>query len=145
MERERIVVGIDGLAGSERALRWALSEACWRRCDVEMVYCWAPHPAMATGYVPTMDDISTAGNANLDIVRSHCYDDIEASQAVGVVISRRVLEGDVSRALETESKDAAMLVVGRRGHGELSRRVLGSVSRHLVTHAHCPVVVVPAA
>ena len=146
MERELIVVGVDGSVDSEQALRWALSEACRRGSDVEMAYCWAPsYAALTTGYTFTMEDIATSGNANVDIVRSHCYDDVEASQAAGVVISRRILEGDVGPALESESKDAALLVVGRRGQGGRSRVVLGSVSRHVAAHAQCPVVVVPAA
>jgi nucleotide-binding universal stress UspA family protein len=148
MERERIVVGVDGSAGSEQALRWALSEARWRGADVDAVSCWAPpYAALASGYAPTytIDDISTVGNANVDIVMSHCYDDVAASRAAGVVISKRVLEGDARQTLESESKGATMLVVGRRGHGGLSRLVLGSVSRHVAAHAHCPVVVVPAA
>jgi nucleotide-binding universal stress UspA family protein len=149
MERERIVVGVDGSADSEQALRWALSAARWSGADVEVIYCWAPpYAAMTTGYVLTfltMQDISAEGNEHLDKVMSDCHDEIEASRAAGVVISRQVLEGDAGQTLESESKNAAMLVVGRRGHGAISRLVLGSVSRHVVAHAHCPVVVVSAA
>jgi nucleotide-binding universal stress UspA family protein len=149
MERERIVVGVDGSADSEQAVRWAVSEARRRGADVELIYCWAPpYAALTTGYLLTyltLQDIYTEGNEHLDRVMSDCHDDIEASRAAGVVISRRILEGAAGQTLETESKDATMLVVGRRGNGALSRLVLGSVSQHVVAHAHCPVVVVAAA
>ncbi len=36
---------------------------------------------------------------------------------------------------------AAAIVVGSRGHGGLTRAVLGSVSDYLVRHAPCPVIV----
>lgn len=41
-----------------------------------------------------------------------------------------------------ESKDAQLLVVGRRGQGGFLAQVMGSVSGACAAHAHCPVLVV---
>jgi nucleotide-binding universal stress UspA family protein len=43
------------------------------------------------------------------------------------------------------SSGAQLLVVGSHGHGDLVERLIGSVSHYCVTHARCPVVVVPLA
>jgi len=147
MERERIVVGVDGSPGSQRALAWALDEARRNRADVEVVYCWAaPYSVMDSEYALaylTEDDVSAESKAHLREAMAPCADEIDASRAAGIDVSTVVLDSDIATGLVTESKDAAMLVVGRRSHAGLSRFVLGSVSRQVASHAYCPVVVVP--
>ena len=58
-------------------------------------------------------------------------------------MSGRLLGGAPGPVLERESKRAALVVVGRRGRNSVRRLLVGSVSRHVADHAHCPVVVVP--
>ena len=52
-----------------------------------------------------------------------------------------VVEGHPAPALVDASRGASLLVVGSRGHGEFAGMLLGSVSEHCVTKAHCPVLV----
>ena len=67
-----------------------------------------------------------------------------APEAEGIEVERRVTEGNAAAVLVEASKDADLLVVGSRGLGGFSRLLLGSVSRQCVSHASCPVVVVPS-
>jgi len=52
------------------------------------------------------------------------------------------VEGDAGDALVAESASAELVVVGSHGRSGLKAAILGSVSRHVVDHAACPVVVV---
>jgi nucleotide-binding universal stress UspA family protein len=58
-----------------------------------------------------------------------------------VRVIRAVEEGEPAPTLVRRSEDAALLVVGSRGHGAFVGMLIGSVSEYCVTHADCPVVV----
>ena len=146
-EHDRIVVGVDGSADARAAVRWALGEACQRRADVDLVACWhVPYMADASAYglmYVTPDDMMEGAKEEADRSLGALAPDLEAVQRAGCHVSVRAVEGDAGHVLAIESKGALMLVVGRHGRGALGRLVLGSVGRHVVAHAACPVVVVP--
>ena len=56
----------------------------------------------------------------------------------------KIVEGDADEGLVREAAGADLLVVGSRGRSGIASVLLGSVSRHVVSHAPCPVVVVKA-
>lgn len=55
----------------------------------------------------------------------------------------RTLDGHAARTLLREGDDLELLVLGSRGYGPPGAVLLGSVSRRVVAHARCPVLVVP--
>jgi nucleotide-binding universal stress UspA family protein len=68
----RIVVGVDGSEGSQRALDWACTEAGFRHASVDVVTAWEPPfvaefgavPPAATGTLPSVHE--DAARALLD-------------------------------------------------------------------------------
>jgi nucleotide-binding universal stress UspA family protein len=60
----------------------------------------------------------------------------------GLALETRLVEDDAGAALIDESEHADLVVVGSHGKTGLRAALLGSVSRHVVAHARCPVVVV---
>jgi nucleotide-binding universal stress UspA family protein len=133
-----IVVGVDGSASAARALNWAVRQAelTGDRLDVIITWEWPKSYGWAVPFPEGWDPQADAQRA-LD----------EALQATRqahpeVEIQTDVVEGHAAPVLVEASRGAALLVVGSRGHGEFSGMLLGSVSEHCVTNAHCPVVVV---
>jgi nucleotide-binding universal stress UspA family protein len=146
-ERKRVVVGIDGSPSSVAAVRWALDEATRHDADVEAISCWrTPLATEATGFAIAYLDPACLGAPSaeaLDRTLASVHDAVEAHRRHGLTLTMRVLEGLAGPTLVAESKGALLLVVGRRGESRLSHLFLGSTSRFVVTHAPCPVTVVP--
>lgn len=58
-----------------------------------------------------------------------------------VPVVSELTPGDPRQVLVAGSRRAALLVVGSRHRGRMASSVFGSVSRHLIRHCGCPVVV----
>jgi nucleotide-binding universal stress UspA family protein len=134
----RIVVGIDGSPSSTGALSWAMRQAHLTGAGLEAVTAWEyPVPF---GYVASYgEDFNPDAQARLVLDRA-IEEAVVGSPAIE--IRRVVAEANPARMLVGASKDASLLVVGSRGHGELAGLLLGSVSQYCVGHADCPVVVI---
>ncbi len=136
-ESGRVIVGVDGSASSKAALAWAarfaklsslplVAVATW---DFPASYTWVARP-------PEGDPaIETAGALKATLAEVLGDDP-------GIEVGTEVICGHPAQVLTSLSRFAALLVVGSRGHGEFAGMLLGSVSQHVVAHAHCPVLVV---
>ena len=140
---DRIVVGVDGSAGSSTALRWALKVASETGAAVEAVHAWEFSYAWIDGYAPDVDRWAAQAEEEAHACLDRAIAEVVGSRPCYVDVTRTVVEGSPTRALLDHSKDADLLVVGTRGRGGFTGLLLGSVSQQCVHHAHVPVVVVP--
>ncbi len=142
---EVIVVGVDGSPNGWNALEWAVTEAKLRGATLKVVCCFEdPMTTVGLGTAftagaPIAVDPDLVSDAAQDVV-NEAVRRVDGEVAVET-LARCDRPGDV---LSEESKGAALLVVGSRGHGTVGSILLGSVSNHVVHHSSCPVVVVPA-
>jgi len=137
----RWIVGIDGSDSAANALRWAARHS--KNRDVELVVLRAFH-------VPAGLALLTAkrgfGVDQLGLSATAAHEVDEAIVAIdGLRAESLIVEGHPARKMVEVAADAALLVVGRTGEGDLLHHSLGSVSRYCATHSGAPVVVVPAA
>lgn len=136
-DQARIVVGVDGSAGSRKALAWAAERA---RLD------WKTLVAVKV-WEPVMLGLASSDSDRSRYLWTEAEQELRATlaQVLGqdhdVEVETRVLCGSPGRVLSHAAEDAAMLVVGRRGRHEWAGR-LTSVSGYCARHATCPVVVV---
>lgn len=142
------MVGVDGSDASHDALRWAAEEAKLRSATLVALHAWSFVPAQPIGdpgmlAVPA-GDLAGQLNAENDAAQIGLDQAVEAALGAGseVHLERRLVEGDAGEALVAASKDAVLVVVGSHGRSGFKAALLGSVSRHVVDHAACPVVVV---
>lgn len=143
-----IVVGVDGSDASREALRWAAEEAKLRSAPLVAVHAWSfvpPQPIGDPGMlaVPAGDlpgQLEAERRAAEGVLEEALADALAA--ASGIEVERKLLEGDAAEALVAESESAQLVVVGSHGRSGLRAALLGSVSRHVTSHASCPVVVV---
>jgi nucleotide-binding universal stress UspA family protein len=136
--KQKVVVGVDGSACGQEALRWAQRYVADVGGHLTAVIAWH-HPALTTtggGVAPNTPDperhARTVLTASVERASSEGASDVD----------QIVAQGHPAGVLIDRSQDADLLVVGTRGHGGFAGMLLGSVSTHCVQHARCPVVVV---
>ena len=61
----------------------------------------------------------------------------------GVTVRRHALDGNAAELMAEFSTAVDLVVVGSRGRGGFSGLLLGSTSQGVLSHAACPVMVVP--
>ncbi len=132
----KVIVGFDGSRDSRAAAELAAEEATLRDAELEVIMTWDWPVAYAR--TPMLHESDPVGETRkefeteVDGLREH---------HPAIVITSVFTHGHPVPTLVEASKDADLLVVGSRGHGEFVGMVLGSVSQHCAAQAHCPVLI----
>jgi nucleotide-binding universal stress UspA family protein len=146
-----IVVGVDGSDASRDALRWAADEARLRFARLVAVHAWSfipPQPIGDPGMLAMpAGDLPGQLEAESDAARTALDEAVDEALGAdpGIEVERKLVEGDAGEVLVAESAEAELVVVGSHGRSGFKAALLGSVSRHVVDHSTCPVVVVKSA
>ncbi len=140
-----ILVGIDGSPESDAAIRWAAHEAELRHLPVTLMHVVAP--ALVTWPIETLEfSYQQWQNDNAQYVIEQAQKVVQTAvgDAAPPDVRVRLRHDGVMTELSAASAKASLVVVGSRGVGPLGAAVLGSVSRSLLHHAGCPVVITKA-
>lgn len=144
---DRIVVGVDGSAPSDAAIRWAARETTMRHTSLTLLYVMPPVlPVWGYGYslAPLPPDFGEMQQEEGQRVLEAARGVAEAAVAPAEHLrwTTELVAASPVPTLVDVTKDAQMIVVGSRGQGAWRRGLFGSVSTGLIHHAHCPVAVI---
>ncbi|WP_431981982.1 universal stress protein [Streptomyces qinglanensis] len=135
-----VVVGVDGSPSSLEAVDVAAREARLRGGALHVVHAFV-WPTMKVPLGPSTMGPPEGGLRNL----AHRTAEEAAARAKSsqptVEVSHAVIAGEPLSVLATESRGAALVVVGDRGLGGFTGLLVGSVAVYLTAHAECPVLV----
>lgn len=143
----KILLATDGSAEAERAARTSATISERLDSELHLVYV-APMPDPYAWPERTVLDPDLTGEIR-ELAEREGREALEAEmeklEGIGVEIAGshvRVGNPDAEIVQLAEKLDAGLVVVGSRGLGPIRRTVMGSVSGSVVSHAHCPVMVV---
>jgi nucleotide-binding universal stress UspA family protein len=140
MAIKRIIVGVDGSAGSAKALSLTAELAAATGAEVVAVHAFEPL-ALVGKIEPPLDFVKIKHETE-EILRTEWCAPLAGAD---VPFRTVVVEEDPVHALVDTAKAEGgdLIVVGTRGLGSVRGAVLGSVANKLPHKAHVPVVIVP--
>ena len=143
--QQLVVVGVDGSAESVAALAWAARYAGATGARVRAILAWH-YPGAVGG--PPMEVAPDSVHHQTEEQEKQALSDAVSKVYGGPTpdgVEATLGYGHAAQVLVEASKEADLLVVGRRGHRAFAGMLVGSVSLHCVVSAACPVVVVRVA
>ena len=132
----KVVVGFDDSEHAIRALSMAAQEADRRGAELEILCGWPWEPEMSPAAAEDPDA--------LDRARRHLEEAADRVRAAfaRVPVTPTLTADPASEVLLRHGGQAALTVVGTRGHGGFVGLLLGSVSLRLAAHTTSPLLVV---
>ena len=136
------VVGIDNSPLSAPALEFAFDFASRHGLRLLAVHAWdiSTHDVLGTTATMPVPNLQELG-ADEERMASEALAGFRGSYP-DVDVEEHLIKGNTAKAIVEAGKNAALIVVGSRGRGELAGAVLGSVSQSVLHKAKIPVAVV---
>lgn len=136
--RGSVIVGVDGSEHARNAASWAAGEAVLRGRSLTLANALYLHEGASIPPPPEHLVQQWRQEAHVMVQR-----EAERLKALFPDLQIGMISSDIPPApfLADLSERGELLVTGTRGHGGFAGMLVGSVSRKLAAHAHCPLIV----
>ncbi len=141
---ERVVVGISGSLGNLAALHAAVGQAQRSGAQLVAVLAWSPAGGELTYRRSPCAPLLEQWRQQAEDTLLNAFADAFGGPPPGVAMRSIIARGFAGSILvEEASQPGDLLVVGAGRRGRIARLRRGSVKRHCLAHARCPVLTVP--
>jgi len=137
----KILLAVDGSSDAQEAAEYARNLALRDGAQVIVVHAFEPVPA----YIGEPQESRVAAD-HVNEGQRIAQQTAKGLQEAGLEVIVEVLEGPAARAILSvaEVRQPDLIVMGSRGHGDLTSLLLGSVSHRVLAHTQAPVMIVKA-
>jgi nucleotide-binding universal stress UspA family protein len=142
-DTQPVIVAVSDLDASAGLVAHALGEAADRGGELVLVHAWEL-PTVFYDTTLEHDQAAWEADARHRLMQTLDRARQRAAPTFGVDAWIQIREGQPAQVLAEKSKEADLLVIGRRGHAFPLRR-LGGTGHALLRESGCPVEVVPPA
>ncbi|EQB21592.1 universal stress family protein [Dehalobacter sp. UNSWDHB] len=138
----KILVPVDGSAGSDKAVRFALTLAEGKDKEIILLNV---QPSYNTPNVKRFFTQEQIHSYQEELSKEVFDRTLEITNEFHIPVRTIVRNGDPGKEICEEAKERSVdfIVMGYRGFGAVKRAILGSVATHVLHETHCPVMIVP--
>jgi nucleotide-binding universal stress UspA family protein len=136
-----LLIPVDGSAGAERAVDYAITLASWGLADqIHLINVQYPLPGAVTTFVGSKAVSGYHHDEGIKALNATCA----KLAAAGVAHQIHIAVGQPAEIITAFCDDLKCdaIVMGTRGHGKAAGLLLGSVARDVIAKASAPVTVV---
>ncbi len=147
----RIVLAEDGSPGAFEARRLLATWPTFHGAQLRVVSVAHVSSPLLSGIAPMVLEEARRAREELLVETRSAYGRLASESAeqlriAGLRAESEVRTGDVAAEILASARgmDADLIAMGSRGHGAMTRLLLGSVARNVLTHATCSVLIARA-
>jgi len=138
----KILVPVDGSAGSDKAVRFAIFLAEGKNKEIILINV---QPSYNTPHIKRFFSKEQIRSLQKELSKEVLDHTLEITNSFSIPVRTIVRIGDPGKEICAEAKESSIdfIVMGYRGLGAVKRAILGSVATHVLHETTCPVMIVP--